>query len=49
VGVLRSLNREFNLNIWEERGLYFGGAHVVTGDLGGWGDSRRGGAFRRVG
>jgi gamma-glutamyltranspeptidase/glutathione hydrolase len=48
LGVLRSLHREFDLNVWDGKDLYFGGAHVVTGDLKGWGDSRRGGAFMRV-
>jgi gamma-glutamyltranspeptidase/glutathione hydrolase len=34
-----------NSNIWDEMDMYFGGVHAVTGDLNGWGDSRRDGVF----
>lgn len=46
--VISSLGREFALNTWKEKDMYFGGVHTVLGDLSGWGDSRRGGCHAVV-
>lgn len=46
--VVETLSRHYSLNRWEARDLYFGGVHMVTSALEGWGDSRRGGAFRQA-
>lgn len=46
--VLRTLGEKYPLNLWQEKEVYFGGVHAVTGDLKGWGDGRRGGCFMRV-
>ncbi|RMG00776.1 MAG: hypothetical protein D6726_10785 [Nitrospirae bacterium] len=46
--LLRPLGEYYNVNIWKEKDMYFGGVHIVTGDLRGWGDSRRGGVFREA-
>ncbi|MFT4554662.1 MAG: gamma-glutamyltranspeptidase/glutathione hydrolase [Chlamydiales bacterium] len=35
-------------NIWKDKDMYFGGVHAVTGDLDGWGDSRRDGNFKII-
>jgi gamma-glutamyltranspeptidase/glutathione hydrolase len=41
--VLERLKKQYTMNIWKEKSVYFGGVHAVTGDMEGWGDSRRGG------
>lgn len=46
--LIRPLREYYNVNIWKEKDMYFGGVHIVTGDLRGWGDSRRGGVFREA-
>jgi gamma-glutamyltranspeptidase/glutathione hydrolase len=45
---LTCLRRQYKINVWKEKDMYFGGVHTVMGDLTGWGDSRRGGCFQRV-
>jgi gamma-glutamyltranspeptidase/glutathione hydrolase len=45
---LRAVRGKYPLNPWQEKEVYFGGVHAVTGDLKGWGDTRRGGYFMRV-
>ncbi len=45
---LRAVRGKYPLNPWREKEVYFGGVHAVTGDLKGWGDTRRGGYFMRV-
>jgi len=47
-GVVKALASMYPLHQWALRDLYFGGVHVVTSGLGGWGDTRRGGAFREA-
>lgn len=42
---LELVRRTYTTNEWSSRDLYFGGVHMVTEGLDGWGDSRRGGAF----
>jgi len=46
--ITRALFERYPVNQWVSRDLYFGGVHVVNSALEGWGDARRGGAFRRV-
>ena len=41
--VTDKLSKEFKLNLWTEKNLYFGGVHIATPDKGG-GDKRRTGA-----
>jgi len=45
---LQALSEYYEVNVWKEKDIYFGGVHIVTGDLRGWGDSRRGGVFELV-
>lgn len=47
-GELAQVSERWPLNIWPQKDLYFGGAHVVLSDGTGWGDSRRGGHFLAV-
>lgn len=52
--VLEELKRRgVNVNVWDKKHMYFGGAHIVVRDEGGFftgaGDDRRGGVFLRVG
>jgi gamma-glutamyltranspeptidase/glutathione hydrolase len=46
--ISEALSTNYPLNAWAARDLFFGGVHVVTSALEGWGDTRRGGAFKRV-
>ncbi len=46
--VLEALGRRWDLNQWEARDLYFGGAHLVSDDGEVAGDPRRGGVGRIV-
>lgn len=48
VDVPAALRCDYALNEWSHRDLYFGGVHIVTSSLDGWGDSRRGGSFKKV-
>jgi gamma-glutamyltranspeptidase/glutathione hydrolase len=45
--VLERLKKLYTINVWGKQNVYFGGVHAVTGDMQGWGDSRRGGNFLR--
>lgn len=42
---LSGVRDKWSVNLWPQKDLYFGGAHVVMADGTGWGDSRRGGHF----
>ena len=42
---LAGVRDKWSINLWPQKDLYFGGAHVVMADGSGWGDSRRGGHF----
>lgn len=43
--LLAKLKEYYNINTWMKKDMYFGGVHCVSGDMDGWGDSRRGGSF----
>ncbi len=45
---LSAVRDMWSVNLWPQKDLYFGGAHVVMADGSGWGDSRRGGHFIKV-
>lgn len=46
---VKALQKRFSRqNLWKEKDMYFGGVHAVTGDLDGWGDSRRDGNFKSL-
>ncbi|NOZ68660.1 MAG: gamma-glutamyltransferase, partial [Deferribacteres bacterium] len=47
--VLERLAAHYKLNRWNTRDMYFGGVHCVSGEMHGWGDSRRGGVFLAAG
>ena len=47
--VLEALKSHYaDLNLWTKKDLYFGGVHTISGNYCGWGDSRRGGVFKRI-
>jgi len=46
--VIEKLAGHYNLNLWTEKDMYFGGVHTVLQNLSGHGDSRRGGFFMQV-
>lgn len=46
---LEAVMKDFpNHTLWEEKDMYFGGVHVVSNHLDGWGDSRRCGVYRKL-
>ncbi len=47
LNVIKELEKNYNINVWVRRDMYFGGVHAVDNNLNGWGDTRRGGNFSR--
>jgi gamma-glutamyltranspeptidase/glutathione hydrolase len=43
--VIDNLSKQYAINSWSEKNMYFGGVHCVNNTMDGWGDSRRGGSF----
>ncbi len=43
---VKRLRSYHKVNVWSRKDMYFGGVHTVSGDMEGWGDSRRGGNFQ---
>jgi gamma-glutamyltranspeptidase/glutathione hydrolase len=43
--VLERHTKHYNINVWNEKNMYFGGVHAVNVNMDGWGDKRRGGNF----
>jgi len=43
--VIHQLAKQYKVNVWSKKNLYFGGVHAVSSSKEGWGDSRRGGSF----
>jgi gamma-glutamyltranspeptidase/glutathione hydrolase len=39
------LKKNYTVNLWHNKDMYFGGVHCVRGNMDGWGDSRRGGSY----
>ena len=46
--ILALLRKQYTVNQWREKNMYFGGVHCVNSKMQGWGDSRRGGSFMAV-
>ena len=42
--VINELSKKINLNLWDQKDVYFGGVHTVRPGLDGAGDPRRGGS-----
>ena len=42
---LERLKKQYTINVWTEKNMYFGGVHAVSMSMNGWGDKRRGGDF----
>ncbi len=42
--VVKALSKHWEMNLWGQRDVYFGGVHCVTPEMTGAGDPRRGGA-----
>jgi hypothetical protein len=43
--IIDRLKKQYRVNIWKKKDVYFGGVHCVNNVMDGWGDSRRGGSF----
>jgi gamma-glutamyltranspeptidase/glutathione hydrolase len=43
--IIDRLKKQYRVNIWKKKDVYFGGVHCVNNITDGWGDSRRGGSF----
>jgi gamma-glutamyltranspeptidase/glutathione hydrolase len=46
--ITKSIGKHYKVHKWKEKDMYFGGVHCVSGEMQGWGDSRRGGSFLAV-
>ncbi len=47
--VLINLKKQYQVNSWDRKNMYFGGVHCAKNNREAWGDSRRGGTFLACG